>query len=407
MRRIIRLLLFVVGFILIIRCTYSTRAAEPFEIKDGDRVVLLGDALLERENTYGYLETRMHEQFPDRTFTVRNLSWAGDTPRGWSRASFDPAEKGMDRLREAIELTRPTVVFLGYGMAASLQEMTDRAQDPTLNPDPARYGREPMSAARFKKELGELMDLIEATAKKSGEDGTAKERSSEGRKEVAAPGASPSSPSPLRSFAVNPSVRFVLLSPIRHEDLRAQRPGLPDPAPHNVLLFQYADAIEELAQERGAEHVSIIGGKNAGQGSVPSTENGIHLTGDGYNVTSGWINFRLQHRPSEGGLLPFGSVSEPLRAAVLRKNAVFFHRFRPANLTYLTGFRKHEQGQNAKEIAEFDALVAAADAEIDRLKRASAKNADAKKGTTENTERTEVKTALNAAQPLCPPRPPW
>jgi len=59
-------------------------------------------------------------------------------------------------------MVKPTVVFLGYGMAASLQEMTDRSRDWTLNPDPARYGREPMTAARFKKELGELMDAIVA-----------------------------------------------------------------------------------------------------------------------------------------------------------------------------------------------------------------------------------------------------
>ncbi|HEV7868582.1 MAG TPA: hypothetical protein VGO90_12930, partial [Chthoniobacteraceae bacterium] len=140
----------------------ALRAADPlpFEIRDGDRVLLLGDTLLERETTYGHLETRMHEQFPDRKFTVRNLSWAGDTPRGWSRASFDAPEKGWERLKESIAMVKPTVVFLGYGMAASLQEMTDRAQDITLNPDTTRYGQEPMSAARFKKELGELMDAI-------------------------------------------------------------------------------------------------------------------------------------------------------------------------------------------------------------------------------------------------------
>ena len=68
---------------------YAEEAA--FEIKDGDRVLLLGDALLERENTYGYLETRMHEQFPDRSFIVRNLSWSGDTPAGWSRAWRRPS----------------------------------------------------------------------------------------------------------------------------------------------------------------------------------------------------------------------------------------------------------------------------------------------------------------------------
>jgi hypothetical protein len=132
----------------------SKEKAAPFEIKDGDRVLLLGDALLERENTYGYLETRMHEQFPDRTFTVRNLSWSGDTPKGWSRASFDPPEKGFDRLKEQIAIAKPTVVFLGYGMAASLQEMTDLSRDWTLNPDPARYGREPMTAGPVQKGAG-------------------------------------------------------------------------------------------------------------------------------------------------------------------------------------------------------------------------------------------------------------
>jgi hypothetical protein len=47
-------------------------------------------------------------------------------------------------------------------MAASSSGNDDRSRDWTLNPDPARYGREPMTAARFKKELGELMDAIVA-----------------------------------------------------------------------------------------------------------------------------------------------------------------------------------------------------------------------------------------------------
>ena len=89
------------------------------------------DTLLEREGTYGHLETRMHEQFPDRQFTVRNLAFSGDTPLGWSRASFDPPAKGFEQLKAQIALVKPTVVFLGYGMAASLQEidLTDRYRD--------------------------------------------------------------------------------------------------------------------------------------------------------------------------------------------------------------------------------------------------------------------------------------
>ena len=149
---------------LLLVCSLRAADPAPFEIVEGDRVLLLGDTLLERENTYGYLETRMHEQFPDRHFTVRNLSWAGDTPHGVSRASFDLPEMGWERLKESIALVKPTVVFLGYGMAASLQEMTDRAQDITLNRDETRYGAEPYFVGRFKKELAQLMEAIEKGA---------------------------------------------------------------------------------------------------------------------------------------------------------------------------------------------------------------------------------------------------
>jgi putative heme-binding domain-containing protein len=314
------------------------QAQEPaFEIKDGDRVVFLGDALLERENTYGYLETRLHEQFPDRSFIVRNLSWSGDTPAGWSRASFDGADKGLDRMKEHLALAKPTVVFLGYGMAASLQEMADRAQDWTLNPDPARYGAEPMTAARFKKELGALMDLIEADRKADAEN----------RKEP---------------------VRFVLLSPIKHEDLRKARPGLPDPAVHNKLIEQYSKSIEELAAERRALFCDLT---NL-EAPFSVTEDGIHLSWNGLYL----LSFKLSK--SLGWNVPQivgPEKRDPIRQAILRKNDLFFHRFRPANSTYLFGFRKHEQGQNAKEMAEFEPILAQADAEINRIKREVGKEA--------------------------------
>ena len=58
---------------------------------------------------------------------------------------------------------------------------------------------------------------------------------------------------------------------------------------------------------------------------------------------------------------------EPVRQAIRKKNQLYFYRWRPQNETYLFGFRKHEQGKNAKEVAEFDPLVAEAEAEIDKL----------------------------------------
>ncbi len=392
----------------------SARAAEPFEIKNGDRVLFLGDTLLEREGTHGYLETRMHQQFPDRTFTVRNLAFSADTPRGWSRASFDPAAKGFERLKEQLAVVKPTVVFLGYGMAASLQEITDRSGDPTLNPDPARYGAEPMSAVRFKKELGELMDAINevaavpaVTPANAGNDraslsgtavrgtATAAEQSAASTTAEAAVASSKPNPRDAAGGQHAAKVRFVLLSPIRHEDLRSTRPNLPDPTRHNELLALYSKAIEELAQERGGrfvptqnlqkavrEQIDSLSGFSKGLGNAfPSakvvvslpmlTDNGIHLHDQGYGALAGFVSEQLFGSAPVSGP-PNIDASLGLRAAIIRKNELFFHQWRPANSTYLFGFRKHEQGQNAKEMPMFDPLIDAAEAAIDRLKKTPA-----------------------------------
>jgi hypothetical protein len=61
--------------------------------------------------------------------------------------------------------------------------------------------------------------------------------------------------------------------------------------------------------------------------------------------------------------------AEDLRQTIIAKNRLYFHSWRPQNITYLFLFRKHEQGQNAKEMQEFQRLVAAKEKEIDRLKK--------------------------------------
>jgi hypothetical protein len=48
---------------------------------------------------------------------------------------------------------------------------------------------------------------------------------------------------------------------------------------------------------------------------------------------------------------------EQLRELIRTKNELYFHRWRPQNITYLFGFRKHEQGNNAADIARFDPFI--------------------------------------------------
>ena len=98
------------------------------ELREGDRVVLLGDTLIEREQYHGWIELMLTARFAERNVTFRNLGWSGDTPAGDSRfglsllqAGKEPANEGWTQLVKQLEDAKPTVVFVGYGMAASFE----------------------------------------------------------------------------------------------------------------------------------------------------------------------------------------------------------------------------------------------------------------------------------------------
>lgn len=93
----------------------SAFAGEPFEPKDGDRVVLLGGTFIEREGNHGYIETVLTTARPDRTIVFRNLGWSGDTVWTNSRGLFDPPVEGYKRMIALIAELQPTVIFLAYG----------------------------------------------------------------------------------------------------------------------------------------------------------------------------------------------------------------------------------------------------------------------------------------------------
>jgi lysophospholipase L1-like esterase len=288
----------------------ATRADDPppLALKDGDRVVLIGDALIEREQTYGHLETVVSLLSPDKTITFRNLGWSGDTPYGIARARFGKPEEGYRHLVDHVLALNPTVLIAGYGMTDSFDGEA--------------------GLPRFEAGMNRLLDDLKPT-----------------------------------------QARVVLVSPIAHEDLG--RP-LPDPASHNVILARYRDALRAIAQRRGAGFVDLLTATSDPARGQPLTDDGIHLNERGYALAALAIarglginaaNFRVDARE---GIDAFESLSR----AVIAKDRLYFYRWRPQNETYLFGFRKHEQGNNAREIPLFDPLVDEKEREIARLKRA-------------------------------------
>jgi lysophospholipase L1-like esterase len=270
---------------------------EPLKLTDGDRVVLVGNTLIEREQRYAWWELALTTTFPGKKVTFRNLGWSGDTVFGDARAGFGTPADGFKQLVEHTLALKPTVILLGYGTNESFEG--------------------PEGLPRFTKGLEALLDRLAPT-----------------------------------------KARFVLLSPLRQANLG---PPLPDPAANNRNLRLYAGAIRDIAAKRGHTFVDLYErfGDLAKVNGV--TDNGIHLTDAGYRWSAGVLMKALGHDWRPDG------AYEKLRKTIIAKNELYFHRWRPQNVTYLFGFRKHEQGNNAVEIPKFDPLVEAKEKEIWKL----------------------------------------
>jgi lysophospholipase L1-like esterase len=391
----------IVGFLCLCAPLEAQSDQPPlFELHDGDRIVLVGDTLIEREQRYGYLETLLTIGNPDKNLIFRNLGWSGDTVGGVSRSGFDRPEAGFEQLRQQILAVKPTVVVVGYGMADSFA------------------GEAGLPA--FEQGLARLLNVIDSTR-----------------------------------------ARIAFLSPVAHAAMH--RP-LPDPTGHNRDLALYRDLIKRVAAQRKAAFVDLFDRFNMLYATAPDslTDDGIHLTEEGYGKAAFFISGQLS--PPGGPIFPWlglgqdGKIiaevdtratsvektgtglrfevvdrylpppvlkgsdgsnkmsvdwwrlavqdladgdyalkidgaqvaragagewklgvipksgpqfdqAQALRAAINRKNDLFFYRWRPQNITYLLGFRKHEQGDNAVEIPQFDPLVAEQEKLIARLKK--------------------------------------
>src|SRR5262245_58976519 len=183
--------------VAVLLCLPSTAFAAEFQVKDGDRVVLVGSTLIEREQRYGYWETLLTARFPDKNVTFRNLGWSGDTVWGESRASFDfdKPNEGFRRLVEHTLALKPTVIFVGYGTNESF------AGERGL--------------PRFLDGVNKLLDKLAET-----------------------------------------KARIVIMSPLGMEQRR--RPPLPDPTAANHNLQIYAETLAKVAKQRGHRFVDLF-----------------------------------------------------------------------------------------------------------------------------------------------------
>ena len=153
-------------------------------------------------------------------------------------------------------------------------------------------------------------------------------------------------------------MRLVLVTPHRFETA--------DAAASNAALAVYSQAIRDVAAAKQAGLVDLFA-------QLPTTATrlatssrrmaSISRTPATRRPRGSSRRLRAIHpQPTD-----FAARSETIRNQVVAKNRLFFHRWRPANETYIFLFRKHEQGNNAVEIPQFDPLVEAAEQQVRSL----------------------------------------
>lgn len=375
----------------------ATPSAPPrFQPRDGDVIALVGDCWLEREAKVGYLETAIRSRFPNLRLTFRNLAWNGDTPAGVARTYFDPPETGVKALTEHLAAAKPTVLVLGYGMADSLE---GSAGLPAFKAGLERWIKKTPSVRQtvvvgplWHEDLGapwpdptahnDVLRGFSAAAHEVAKANNAPfvdlfERS---KRETAAHG-------PFTDNGIHPTDagywRLALdlegLFDWPAERLRLRLDAADSNADDRRVRVRWrnvqsgridVDAVTErlptapAPQGAGLTHPRESTLLVQAHGLAPGR---YSLAIDGEAVASGDAD-----EWGDGVIIRSGALhrqAEELRAKIRRKDFLYFHRYRPQNITYLLGFRQYEQGQNAKEIAALDGLVAEIERSIDTLQK--------------------------------------
>jgi lysophospholipase L1-like esterase len=294
----------------------------------GDRVALVGGGLIERARLNGYLESALTLGAGPKVsgLKFRNLGWSGDTVFNDARSYFGKPKEGRDRLKKIISEWKPSVVLLNYGSEVALSSGSAWTDEPAASKRSAGSWDE--SIAVFLEGYGKMLEEIR---KGVGDD--------------------------LREI--------VVISPPPLENLGSP---LPDHQENNRRLAKVRDALQNFAKERKVHFVDLFAAMGGDQleAEFPTkafTHDGLHYTNHGYRELASKLALGLGYETIQPDTL-----TENLRKGIIEKNRLFFHRWRPANETYLYLFRKHEQGNNAKEIPQFDPIIEEREKEIEAIR---------------------------------------
>jgi lysophospholipase L1-like esterase len=186
--------------------------AAEFFIKDGDRVVFLGDSITEQRLYTTYLEAYALTRHPEWNLWFRNVGWGGDT--SWLRQRARQEEKTDEkRLFAADGAAQQEMVEFAVGRGLKRDVLPLKPTVVTV-----KFGMNDHSYQKFRE------DIFKAYVRSQ----------TELAKELEAAGA-----------------RVAFLTPQPIEDKQDKRPD-PDKEEKNQSLRQFSDGLKEVAAKTGA-----------------------------------------------------------------------------------------------------------------------------------------------------------
>ncbi|MFC1757626.1 PVC-type heme-binding CxxCH protein [Planctomycetota bacterium] len=85
----------------------------PLELRPKNRIALVGNTLLERDQHFGYIESMLQRQFPEHELVVRNLCWPADTP------DIQPRPTNYADLVQHLTHEKADVIIAAFGFSES------------------------------------------------------------------------------------------------------------------------------------------------------------------------------------------------------------------------------------------------------------------------------------------------
>ncbi|MDQ6479443.1 GDSL-type esterase/lipase family protein [Dyadobacter sp. LHD-138] len=356
-------------------------ASGRFDLKNGDRVVFLGNSLFENDFQYGWLELLLTTRFPDRDVTFRNLGWSGDNVWGDGRSTFTNPPTAYQHLMQDITKAAPTIVFLAYGGVE------------------AQEGQAGLS--HFKEGLNNLLNKIDSLGAKTILLSTIPVVSSDTAVNVSKRNEDLALYSTaIAQVASARSKQFIdIYQPIQE---MSKKETIIENGVHlnETGYFYLASVLEKgLRLKREKETISITVSKHGPVTSSPAkiTDPGKDMTDFKFTIEEKFLPFSMPGAASSMAVNPtvlkitglkkgvysldiddnqvFTASSQrweqgveikrgpsfiqaaEIRDMILKKNELHFFQYRPINETYIIGFRAYEQGKHVKDLEDQNILI--------------------------------------------------